>query len=73
MLKVKTLKRGAHLRRTARGFGYEAKGTVYRYKNPYANLLYNVLLQAMRDNDIDYLKHGDGLTIWEYLRTEKER
>ena len=39
-----------------------------RYKNPYDNLLYGILLQAISDNDIDYLKHGDGVIIWEYLK-----
>lgn len=40
-----------------------------RFKNPYDNLLYGILLQAVSDNDIDYLKHGDGALIWAYLTT----
>ena len=47
--------------------------TVFRYKNPYDNLLYNILLQAIRDNDIDYIKHGAGRLIWCYLQTAKEQ
>ena len=39
-----------------------------RFKNPYDNLLYAILLQAVADNDIDYLKHGDGRIIWEHLK-----
>lgn len=40
-----------------------------RFRNPYDNLLYGILLQAVSDNDIDYLKHGDGAIIWAYLHT----
>lgn len=69
-MKATTLKRGGHFRRvTHAGRGkYETPLSVTRFKNPYDNLLYNVLLQAVRDNDIDYLKHGDGVVIWEYLK-----
>lgn len=69
-MKATTLKRGRHYRITRVGRGkYETPLSVTRFKNPYDNLLYNVLLQAVRDNDIDYLKHGDGVVIWEYLKT----
>lgn len=68
-MKATSLKRGRHYRITHAGRGkYETPLSVTRYKNPYDNLLYNVLLQAVRDNDIDYLKHGDGVVIWEYLK-----
>lgn len=72
-MKTTTLKRGGHFRRiTRKGRSkYETPPSVTRFKNPYDNLLYNVLLQAVRDNDIDYLKHGDGVVIWEYLKTAK--
>lgn len=40
-----------------------------RYRDPYDNLLYGILLQALSDNDIDYLKYGDGAIIWAYLKT----
>lgn len=43
-----------------------------RYKKPVNNLLYCILLQAVIDNDIDYLKHGDGRIIWEYLKTQEK-
>lgn len=42
-----------------------------RYREPYNNLLYGILLQALSDNDIEYLKHGDGAIIWAYLTTCK--
>lgn len=44
---------------------------VNRFRDAYDNLLYNVLIQAARDNDVEYLKHGDGLAIWNYLRGVK--
>lgn len=43
-----------------------------RYKSPVDNLLYGILLQALADNDIEYLRHGDGQDIWDYLRKQKE-
>lgn len=72
-MKATTLKRGGHFRRiTHPGRSeYETPPSVTRFKNPYDNLLYNVLLQAVKDNDIDYLKHGDGVVIWEYLKTAR--
>lgn len=39
------------------------------FKWPVDNLLYAILLQAVRENDIDFLRHGGGREIWEYLRT----
>lgn len=44
---------------------------VYRFRDAYDNLLYNILIQAARDNDVEYLRHGDGLAIWHYLRGVK--
>lgn len=44
-----------------------------RYKSPVDNLLYGILLQALADNDIEYLKHVDGQEIWGYLRKQKEQ
>lgn len=44
---------------------------IMRYRSPLDNLLYNILLQALRDNDIEYLRHGDGLIIWKYLKGVK--
>ena len=44
-----------------------------RYKEPYNNLLYGILLQAVKDRAQYYLKHGDGALIWEYLRTQRKR
>ena len=44
---------------------------IMRYQSPINNLLYNILLQALRDNDIEYLKHGDGRLIWKYLKGVK--
>ena len=71
-MKATTLKRGKHYRTTHVGRGKdETPISVTRFKNPYDNLLYNVLLQAVRDNDIDYLKHGDGVVIWQYLKGVK--
>lgn len=69
-MKVTTMTRGKHYRsitHTGRSINKTPR-SVTRFKNPYDNLLYNVLLQAVRDNDIDYLKHGDGVVIWEYLK-----
>ena len=40
-----------------------------RFRDPYDNLLYGILLQAVSDNDINFLKHGDGAIIWAYLTT----
>lgn len=71
-MKALTIK-NKHFRVTHRGRGYEESGNVCRYKSPWDNLLYNILIQAVRDNDIDYLKHGDGLYIWEYLKGVKTR
>lgn len=45
--------------------------SVFRFKSPVDNLLYNILLQALRDNDIEYLKRGDGCEIWHYLKNQK--
>ena len=72
-MKATTMKRGAHFRHVTHvGRGkYETPLSVTRFRNPYDNLLYNILLQAVRDNDIDYLKHGDGAVIWEYLKGVK--
>lgn len=44
-----------------------------RYREPYNNLLYGILLQAVKDRATFYLKHGDGALIWEYLRAQKKR
>ena len=44
-----------------------------RYANPYDNLLYGILLQAVKDRATYYLKHGDGAEIWRYLRTQRKR
>lgn len=46
---------------------------IMRYHSPIDNLLYNILLQALRDNDIEYLKHGDGLLIWKHLKGVKQK
>lgn len=43
-----------------------------RFKRPVDNLLYCILLQAVADNDIEYLKHGDGRAIWEYLKKQEK-
>lgn len=44
-----------------------------RYVEPYDNLLYGILLQAVKDRAVFYLKHGDGAYIWQYLRTQRKR
>lgn len=44
-----------------------------RFVEPYDNLLYGILLQAVKDRAVFYLKHGDGVTIWQYLRTQRKR
>ena len=46
---------------------YNKRTSIMRYANPFDNLLYNVLLQALRDNDIDFIKSETGVKIWEYL------
>ena len=45
---------------------------VFRYRDPWDNLLYNVILQAIRDNDLDFVKHGDGRVIYDYLKECKQ-
>ena len=42
-----------------------------RFKCPYDNLLYAVLIRAARDGDTEYLRNGDGREIWEYLKTRE--
>lgn len=44
-----------------------------KFAKPYDNLLYAILIQAVKDNDIDWLKHGDGVKIWEYLKQQQRR
>lgn len=44
-----------------------------KFANPCDNLLYAILIQAVKDNDIDWLKHGDGVKIWEYLKRQQRR
>lgn len=59
---------------TVNYMGRKHKGNqhyIMRYRSPLENLLYNILLQALRDNDIEYLRHGDGLIIWNYLKGVK--
>lgn len=51
----------------------DPRALIERYYDPVANLLYNVLIQAVKDNDTEYLRHGDGLAIWQWLATQKER
>lgn len=51
----------------------DPRSMIERYNDPVANLLYNVLIQAVRDHDTDYLIHGDGLIIWHWLKSQKER
>ena len=57
--------------------GYESKtrskDETQRYVRPADNLIYAILLQAAIDNDIDFLKHGDGRTFWEYLKKQPQR
>lgn len=43
-----------------------------RFKSPYDNLLYAVLLRAAMDGDVKYLRDGDGAIIWRYLKTREQ-
>lgn len=47
------------------------KQATIKFENPYDNLLYAILIQAVKDNDIDWLKHGDGVKIWTYLKHQR--
>lgn len=49
------------------------KEVTIKFANPYDNLLYAILIQAVKDNDIDWLKHGDGVKIWAYLKRQQRR
>lgn len=49
------------------------KEATIKFANPYDNLLYAILIQAVKDNDIDWLKHGDGAIIWAYLKRQPRR
>ena len=42
-----------------------------RFKYPYDNLLYAILIRAALDGDTEYLRNGDGREIWEYLKTRE--
>lgn len=42
-----------------------------RYASPFDNLLYAILLQAVADNDIEYLKSDDARAIWKHLKKAK--
>lgn len=44
-----------------------------KFADPYENLLYAILIQAVKDNDIDWLKYGDGAIIWAYLKQQPRR
>lgn len=49
------------------------KQATIKFEDPYDNLLYAILVQAVKDNDIDWLKNGDGVKIWEYLKRQQRR
>ena len=40
------------------------------YREPFANLIYHILIQAALDHDTDYL-HDDGRLLWAWLKTQK--
>ena len=49
------------------------KEATIKFADPYNNLLYAILLQAVKDNDIDWIKHDDGAIIWSYLKKQPRR
>lgn len=48
------------------------KDVPQRYVEPAANLIYAILLQAARDNDVDFLRHGDGREMYEWLKKQRQ-
>lgn len=49
------------------------KEATIRFANPYDNLLYAIVIQAVKDNDREWLKHGNGAKIWAYLKQQLRR